>query len=87
MRISESKEKTLEKIKEIRKRIITFLLLTLAFSSIFIQGVFTPLTIDTGVTEYFVDESGAALAVVSVLVAYVFWKKRSQLNSTHLLII
>lgn len=52
--------------------------------NLFIQGVFTPSTIDTGITEYFIDEFGAALAVVSVLVAYVFWKKRSQLNSTQL---
>lgn len=48
--------------------------------NLFIQSVFTPLTYDTGITEYVIDEFGAALAIVSVVVAFIFWKKRSQLE-------
>jgi len=46
----------------------------------FIQGVFSKLTTDKGATLYFIDEFGAATAVVALLVAYIFWKKRHQLE-------
>ena len=47
----------------------------------FIQGVFSKLTTDKGATLYFIDEFGAATAVVALLVAFIFWKKRHQLES------
>jgi len=46
----------------------------------FIQGVFSKLTTDKGATLYFIGEFGAAMAVVALLVAYIFWKKRHQLE-------
>ncbi len=53
-----------------------------ASHNLFIQGVFTPLTSDTGKTKYIIDEFGAALAIVSIIVAFIFWKKRSELPDT-----
>ena len=46
----------------------------------FMQGVFPKLTTDKGVLLYFVGEFGVATAVVALLVAYIFWKKRHQLE-------
>jgi len=54
-----------------------------ASHNLFIQGIFTPLTFDTGNTKYFIDEFGAALAIISVVVAFMVWKKRSQLPDTR----
>jgi membrane protease YdiL (CAAX protease family) len=48
----------------------------------FIQGVFTPLTFDTGRTKYVIGEFGVALPVVSLFVAYIFWRKRSELGES-----
>ncbi len=45
----------------------------------FIQSFFRHITIATGVTAYFGDEFGAAIALTSVIFAYVFWTKRSSL--------
>ncbi len=47
----------------------------------FIQGVFSKLTTDKGATLYFIGEFGAAMAVIALLVAFIFWKKRHQLES------
>lgn len=51
-----------------------------ASHNLFIQAIFTPLTIDTGPTEYFIDEFGAVLPVVCLILAFVFWRKRHQLS-------
>jgi membrane protease YdiL (CAAX protease family) len=45
----------------------------------FIQGIFTPLTGTTALTPYVIDEFGIGLALVAVLVAYFFWRKRAEL--------
>lgn len=45
----------------------------------FVQSAFTPLTADTGPTEYLITEFGAVMAVVYVVTAYIFWRKRDQL--------
>lgn len=45
----------------------------------FIQAVFTPLTGKTALTPYVIDEFGIGLALVAVLVAYFFWRKRAEL--------
>jgi hypothetical protein len=51
-----------------------------AAHNVFIQMIFTPLTTDTGVTEYVIDEFGAGLAIVYAAVALVFWRMRDQLE-------
>jgi membrane protease YdiL (CAAX protease family) len=45
----------------------------------FIQSVFTPITSATTITAYFIDEFGAALAFLAVILAVIFWKKRADL--------
>jgi len=50
-----------------------------ASHNLFIQRVFDPLTTDTGLTRYVTGEFGAALAVISLVVAYIFWKRRTEL--------
>lgn len=55
-----------------------------ASHNLFVQAIFTPLTADTGKTKYFIDEFGAALAIVSVAVAYIFWRMRRRLEKTEL---
>ena len=52
-----------------------------ASHNLWIQGFFDRVTIDTGRTLWFTTEFGAALAVVSILVAYIFWRLRSSLPS------
>jgi membrane protease YdiL (CAAX protease family) len=51
-----------------------------ASHNLFIQRVFDPLTTDTGLTKYVTGEFGAALALISLVVAYIFWKKRAELT-------
>ncbi len=48
--------------------------------NLFIQRIFTPLTSDTGNTEFFIDEFGAGLAIASFIFGFIFWTKRDQLN-------
>lgn len=43
------------------------------------QGVFEPLTYDTGWTAYISDWTGGALTITWVIVAYLFWRKRKSL--------
>lgn len=45
----------------------------------FIQQVFDALTADTGMTAYFTGEFGAALPLVMLLLALVFWQLRDRL--------
>jgi hypothetical protein len=40
-----------------------------------VQAIFTPLTVDTGPTVYFITEFGAAMAAVYAIVAYVVWRR------------
>ena len=51
-----------------------------ASHNLFIQWVFDPLTTDTGIPKYVAGEFGAALAMISLVVAYIFWKKRAELT-------
>lgn len=44
-----------------------------------IQVLFTPITLATGVTAYFIDEFGAATALAGSVAAYLFWRKRADL--------
>jgi membrane protease YdiL (CAAX protease family) len=43
----------------------------------FIQSFFTRITSATAITAYFIDEFGAALAFLSIILAYAFWRRRS----------
>jgi CAAX protease family protein len=45
----------------------------------YIQAVFNPLTVSIGITPYIIGEFGAGLALMGLVVAYVFWRKRGQL--------
>lgn len=50
-----------------------------ASHNLFVQMVFTPLTIDTGYTAYVIDEFGIGLALALALLGYLFWRQRSTL--------
>jgi membrane protease YdiL (CAAX protease family) len=45
----------------------------------FIQAYFTRLTTATAITAYFIDEFGAILALLSIMLAYLFWRMRGSL--------
>jgi membrane protease YdiL (CAAX protease family) len=50
-----------------------------ASHNLYIQGVFTPITRDTGKTKWFVDEFGCVLPLVAIAFAIYFWTKRREL--------
>ena len=52
-----------------------------ASHNLFIQSIFTPLTTDTGHTNYFIDEFGIVLPVICVCFAFFFWKRRRELTN------
>lgn len=49
--------------------------------NLWIQSFFDRVTVNTGRTAWFTTEFGAALAIVSVVVAYLFWRQRNSLSS------
>jgi membrane protease YdiL (CAAX protease family) len=50
-----------------------------ASHNLFIQGVFDPLTVDRGFTQYVTTEFGAGLAIAYTLIAYWCWKQLGSL--------
>lgn len=48
--------------------------------NLFIQGIFTPLTEDTGNTAYYIDEFGIVLPIVTIGFAVYYWTKRKDLK-------
>lgn len=50
-----------------------------ASHNLFIQGIFTPLTADTGITAWVIGEFGAGLALLLALTAWLFWRRRAEL--------
>ena len=44
-----------------------------------VQSIFTPLTTNTGPTDWYIDEFGAALAVTTLIGAIIAWSKRVDL--------
>ncbi len=54
-----------------------------ASHNLFVQGL-PGLTTDKGMTVYLIDEFGAVSAVVALVVAFIFWKKRDVLQSAIL---
>jgi uncharacterized protein len=53
-----------------------------ASHNLYIQGIFTPLTRNTGKTAWFIDEFGAALPLVALGFAIYFWRRRNELSPT-----
>jgi membrane protease YdiL (CAAX protease family) len=49
-----------------------------ASHNLYIQGFFDQVTTDVGITEYITGEFGAALAIISLVVAYWFWRVRAR---------
>jgi hypothetical protein len=52
-----------------------------AAHNLFIQAIFNLLTSDTGITEYVIDEFGIGLALIVPVVAYLFWRKRNEVET------
>ncbi len=50
-----------------------------ASHNLFVQAVFTPVTGQNAVTPYIIDEFGCGLAIAICIVAFLFWRKRSEL--------
>jgi membrane protease YdiL (CAAX protease family) len=51
-----------------------------AAHNLFIQAFFNHLTSDTGITAYVIDEFGIGLALMAPVVAYLFWRKRHEVE-------
>ncbi len=51
-----------------------------ASHNIFVQSVFTPLTGQTPITPYIIDEFGCGLALLAVVLAVIFWRKQNKLT-------
>ena len=51
-----------------------------ASHNLYVQAIFTPLTRNTGKTNWFIDEFGAVLPVVAVGFAIYFWTRRNELE-------
>jgi uncharacterized protein len=49
--------------------------------NLYIQGIFTPLTRNTGKTAWFIDEFGCVLPLVAAAFAIYFWSKRRELRA------
>ncbi len=50
-----------------------------ASHNLYIQGIFTPLTRNTGKTAWFIDEFGAVLPLIALGFAIYFWRRRNEL--------
>jgi uncharacterized protein len=48
--------------------------------NLFVQEIFTPLTVNTGKTQYFIDEFGIVLPLVMLAFAIYFWTRRKELT-------
>jgi membrane protease YdiL (CAAX protease family) len=47
----------------------------------YVQAVYDPLTVNSGITPYIIGEFGAALAVAGLIVAFIFWRKRAAVEA------
>jgi membrane protease YdiL (CAAX protease family) len=52
-----------------------------ASHNLYIQDILTPLTRNTGKTDWYIDEFGAALPAVTLLFAVYIWTKRKELSA------
>ena len=55
-----------------------------ASHNLFIQSILTPLTRNTGSTNYIIDEFGIGLVVTIAIGAIVVWRKRRELPNAAL---
>lgn len=53
-----------------------------ASHNLYIQGFFTPITSNTGKTNWYIDEFGCVVPLVAVAFAIYFWSKRRELPSS-----
>jgi CAAX protease family protein len=51
-----------------------------ASHNLYVQGIFTPLTRDTGKTAWFIDEFGAILPLVALGFGIYFWSRRNEIT-------
>lgn len=51
------------------------------FHNLFIQGVGRSLTVSNGQTKYFIDEFSITFAVIGIIVGFIFWSKRDQIQT------
>ena len=51
-----------------------------ASHNLFIKNIYTPLTRNTGVTPYVIDEFGIGLVITIGLAALIVWKKNENKN-------
>jgi len=65
----------------LRSRSIWPAVLLHASHNLYIQGFFDTVTVNTGITRYMTGEFGAALAVFTIIVAFVFWTQRHRIAS------
>jgi uncharacterized protein len=54
-----------------------------AAHNLFIQAIFNQLTSDTGLTNYASDEFGVGLALVGLILAFIFWRKRDEIDDAR----
>ena len=50
--------------------------------NLWVQSILTPLTRDTGPTEYIIDEFGIGMVITDIITAIIVWRKRGQLPRT-----
>jgi membrane protease YdiL (CAAX protease family) len=50
-----------------------------ASHNLFLQEIFDPLTVDTGITHYVTTEFGVGMALAYTAVAWYFWRRRGEL--------
>jgi membrane protease YdiL (CAAX protease family) len=43
--------------------------------NLFVQQIFLSMTLDTGLTEYFVDDFGMGLSIAFLIIGLIFWRK------------
>jgi uncharacterized protein len=51
-----------------------------ASHNLFIQSILSPLTRDTGVTRYIIDEFGIGLAITTLIGAVIVWRRRVEIS-------
>jgi membrane protease YdiL (CAAX protease family) len=49
--------------------------------NLYIQAVYDRVTVDTGVTPFIIGEFGAGLALMGLVVAFIFWRKRAGIEA------
>ncbi len=47
--------------------------------NLFVQNLFTPLTVSKAITPYIIDEFGIGLAILGLLIGWYFWRKSRKL--------